>query len=77
MTKKDYELIAGVFRNTEPNTRWPSMPSAGDLFYLLVIKLANELQDKNRRFDRDKFLRACGVSISEQREQWFSDTHNG
>lgn len=55
MTKKDYELIASVLR-----------AAITDYDHLVVIDLArdfaNALQADNPRFERDTFLRACGVS---------------
>lgn len=51
MTKKDYELIAGVFARTA----WD------DIAKSMAVNLAIELEKDNPRFDRAKFLTACGV----------------
>ena len=51
MTKKDYELIAGVFARTA----WD------DIAKSLAFNLANELEKENPRFNRALFLEACGV----------------
>ena len=84
MTKKDYELIAGVVHRLNTGIiygveRWTE-------------ELAHDLQVENPRFDREKFLRACGVKCecydekhTEQEikhcicdchinEQWFSES---
>lgn len=63
MTKKDYELIASV------------MLELGEMLhplklYLLHEKICNILSEKlssqNTRFDKEKFLKACGcVSFDE------------
>jgi hypothetical protein len=53
MTRKDYVIIAEVIA-----TSWhASADSKADLAY----KFADELEADNPRFDRDRFLVACGV----------------
>lgn len=55
MTRKDYELIAGVIA-----TAWHG---SADTRADLSNRFADELESTNPRFDRDKFLEACGVTI--------------
>ena len=53
MTRKDFELVAGVLRGAKgymPELNWQR----------LVLVTSNELQDRNPRFDRMKFVMACG-----------------
>jgi hypothetical protein len=51
MTRKDYIMIAEVFAR-----------SAGDdLAKFLASNLADKLAEDNPRFDRARFLDACGV----------------
>lgn len=51
MTRKDYQLIAEVFAR-----------SAGDdLAKLIALNLADKLAEDNPRFDKARFLTACGV----------------
>lgn len=68
MTRKDYELIARVVSQVEPNvtvTRY-----CGDdvdrphvtMRDRLAHAFADELAAENPRFDRARFLKACGVS---------------
>lgn len=52
MTKKDYELIASVIRQ---------MFSLGDDQLYVADMFAVTLAKQNPRFDRDRFLQACGV----------------
>ena len=56
MRKKDYELIANTLRYTRP---------VGDVlvdhWQYTCLSFADELQSDNPRFDRNKFLKACGV----------------
>ena len=59
MTKKDYELIAEVLLNNVSGVA--SEPYA----ITLVNDMANALQDDNPKFDRNKFLIACGVETTE------------
>ena len=60
MTKKDYELIAKVikvhanFKCTYTDQRKVEMLD-------LAIDLAVYFQEENPRFDRDRFLKACGL----------------
>lgn len=57
MTRKDYVMIAEVInRNTTSLTE-----SAFIDFARMAEDLATELQNDNPRFDRDRFLTACGV----------------
>lgn len=54
MTKKDYELIAGVIRSIGVNGIESDRVDMAQAF-------ARALEDTNPRFDRDRFLAACGV----------------
>lgn len=57
MTRKDYELIAKVInRNTVSLTE-----SAFIDFARMAEDLATELETENPRFDRQRFLTACGL----------------
>jgi hypothetical protein len=65
MTKKDYELIAGVITDTTEMTKilgGLDMESAERVISLLSGKLASSLEMENPRFDRARFLTACGVN---------------
>jgi hypothetical protein len=59
MTRKDYQLIADTFakfgkiRDLDQSINW----SGADL----ARNLADALQADNPRFDRARFLEACGV----------------
>jgi len=56
MTRRDFELIAGVVRfvaelkTTDKGT-----------LYLLAYAFATELAKNNSRFERQRFMDACGV----------------
>lgn len=52
MSRKDYELIAGVIANSQGLTR-------GGIMDTLAERFADELAKENPRFDRAKFLKAC------------------
>lgn len=64
MSKKDFELIANIFAS---NKRSPKGLSEGeyraacDEREWLVYVFAARLSATNPRFDRARFLRACGV----------------
>jgi hypothetical protein len=65
MTKKDYELIAGVIADTTDITNILAdldMESAERVIVLIAQRLASSLEMENPLFNRDKFLTACGVN---------------
>lgn len=69
MTKKDYELIAGTLRNyKEFQLKDDEKDFTASEHSLLMTSwrevgqaLATNLQADNPRFDRNKFLTACGI----------------
>lgn len=56
MTRKDYQLIAQVFANVGEIVELSETIGAD-----LARNLAEALQADNPRFDRARFLEACGV----------------
>jgi hypothetical protein len=52
MTRKDYQLLASHIAN---GVQWGSINRNG------VQEIADALQSDNGRFDRSRFLSACGV----------------
>ena len=57
MTRKDYQLIAQVFANVGEMVELSETIGAD-----LARNLAEALQADNPRFDRHRFLVACGVN---------------
>lgn len=60
MTKKDYELIARALKSTHQTVNVPTRVAqqwAND-----VCAIADALAQDNPRFDRERFLAACGVA---------------
>lgn len=59
MTKKDYELIAQSVRNVRGDD---ALNAAGQQTTCdaLAVELAHQLGWDNPRFDKGKFLAACG-----------------
>lgn len=59
MTKKDYVLLARVFK-----TNYDALQRPGNKMTLrLIVKdICRELQQDNPRFDSDKFIKACGMA---------------
>lgn len=57
MTRKDYQLIAEVFANFGQIIELEETIAAD-----IARNLANALQADNPRFDRARFLTACGVN---------------
>lgn len=67
MTRKDYQLIAGVIRQSLddykdiPGLGVDNDPERGAILFT-ADALADELAADNLMFDRDKFLKACGIN---------------
>ena len=62
MTKKDYEVIASQVLMVRQLFAGTSI--AGESWEVLTglsYQLAKALKEENNKFDRDKFLKACGV----------------
>ena len=58
MTKKDFELIAGVLRGKRPE---PLCRTSYALWLITAESFAQALSDAHPRFDTLRFLAACGV----------------
>lgn len=68
MTKKDYELIASVLKDNALGQISDShrvVNNADTMLYNITQGLCDALASKNPRFNKDKFLQACGV------DNWF------
>ncbi len=62
MTRKDYVLISAVLRAERPErdgTKWAD--GARDLWSTTVLNMARALAKDSPRFDKDRFLKACGM----------------
>lgn len=60
MTKKDFEKIAGAVKDARDAT--DGGPAVSRIFDSLSRTLADTCSKTNPRFDRSKFLAACGVA---------------
>lgn len=60
MTRKDFELIAGVIQSSRDNYEGYSI-DAMLAIETLARKMSNALAHTNDRFNRETFLTACGV----------------
>jgi hypothetical protein len=57
MTRRDFELIAGVVRYVaELKT------TDKDTLYLVAYAFSTELSKRNSAFDKARFMEACGVT---------------
>ena len=59
MTRKDFELLAGVLNRL--NADFNNCGDDSVSLALVAEELADALAGTNERFDRAKFLKACGV----------------
>lgn len=68
MTRKDFELIAAALRASQPIPKHEAYALdhyeliARDTYVNAANSLADALRTTNPRFDRERFLMACGVS---------------
>lgn len=64
LTKKHYKTIADIIKSQHQKT-YPNMPIADNAFNIAKSSISQELADyfatQNPRFDRQKFLDACGL----------------
>lgn len=68
MTRRDFELIANALKAAKP-TAHPEGTEAAEIATLaenvawrnVALSFADHLSATNPRFDRERFLRACGV----------------
>lgn len=54
MRKKDYELIARVFYHADDGNGYK---------HYILLALATAFKNENPRFDRNRFLKSCGIEI--------------
>lgn len=54
MTKKDFDLLAETVRTHQWRDDYER--------FLFASHLASKLEKTNPRFDRDRFIRACGIT---------------
>lgn len=63
MTKKDYIKIAAVFSQYRDHAgNWPQSPWRHTAAQELSSRFADMLAQDNPRFDRARFLAACGLA---------------
>jgi len=58
MTRKHYVAIAGVLKSTRPAEHWDA--NKREQWTLDVRAIADVLAQDNARFDRARFIKACG-----------------
>lgn len=68
MTRKDYVAIAAIIRNVIDRTKGFTTKSGAAINYSglaaaeeVARQLAEHMRNENIRFDREKFLSACGM----------------
>ena len=60
MTKKDYELIARNIAQVQREFR--GVEDGINAIRDVAVFIASDLERDNPRFDRERFLKACGVN---------------
>lgn len=61
MTRKDYELIAKALKTQIEISRTYNEEDGEFAVTNIAFDLVTDLAKDNPRFDRDRFLKACGV----------------
>lgn len=66
MTRRDYQLITEVLKDVKyfvdiQTAHKKYNHGKYDSYYIMVNKLSGKLAEDNKAFDRDKFLKDCGV----------------
>lgn len=61
MTRKDYELLAQAVRDALYDPSVQPSTECQRAVRLVACHIADDLADDNDRFDRERFLKACGV----------------
>jgi hypothetical protein len=61
MTRKDYELIAGIIQNANYTASKFKDTSGASMLTHVALELSDALATTNPLFDRTRFLTACGV----------------
>lgn len=63
MTKKDYELIAKIFsKNIHTDNARELRHNVPVVAKAMSMQFADVLQRENPKFDKVKFLQACGIN---------------
>ena len=65
MTRKDYILIAAAIRETlltDPKTGIVPPDREAAATHRVALRLADQLRQDNPRFDRTRFMAACGIA---------------
>lgn len=69
MTKKDYELIAGAVVRTMHVASWDKnqvrKQAKFEALKLIAHDLSGSLYVDNPKFDREKFLKSCGIQTEQ------------
>lgn len=64
MTKKDFELIAEAIKEWDfEHSPFAKEPCTSNPTECLAESLAVKLEDTNERFDKQRFLTACGLEL--------------
>jgi hypothetical protein len=62
MSRKDFKLIAGILFTYQPQPiEGNDVDAELRLWTAIVERFAAELHQTNERFDRDRFVKACGL----------------
>ena len=65
MTRKDYVLLARAIRDSLiQTTKWEWQDRYATQHAVTVERLADVLMQENPRFDRQRFVAACGVLVN-------------
>lgn len=61
LTRKDYRTLAGIINAAR--WRWQADDKACEAVDAIATRLADQYERENPRFNRERFLSACGMEI--------------
>lgn len=64
MTKKHFEMMAKLFRDQIEENKSYGNSAGAEAIINLAERFCFEAEYDNPRFDRDRFLTACGIEIA-------------
>lgn len=61
MTKKHFQLVAAALLQSKPEEHWD--PNKKAQYIVTVNRIADAFANEFPRFDRDRFISACGLMV--------------
>lgn len=76
MTRSDYAVIAQTLHDTKPDMKSGTVGERM-VWTQIVRKMVKALREANPRFDKARFLNACGATVGSGYEEGENDAEDG